>query len=200
MCQARNGTVSKKTELDRGPNSDIVGLHRGGEGADAATDVDAEPEGGAEGFGNLEELGDGEVELRGVGGEAGRVVAEAKEDEAAKCGGLTVGGADVRGPGEDGDVLGLYRGGEGASAAADVDVEPEWVGVVVAGGGDQGELRRMSVSERTGRRQSGRAGRGGGDLAAGQRLRMRRKRIWRSPSTDAVWSSNAPTSDFRCVH
>ncbi|PKI60830.1 hypothetical protein CRG98_018819 [Punica granatum] len=97
-----------KSELDRGPYSDVVGLHRGGEGAGAAVDVDAKPEGGAGGFGDLEELEDGE------------------EDEAAECGGLTVGGAEVHGGGEDSDVVGLHRGGKGAGAATDVDAEPEW--------------------------------------------------------------------------
>lgn len=54
-----------------GDYSDIVELHPGGEGPGSAADVEAEAENRIGGLGDLEELGDGEVQLGLVSHEIG---------------------------------------------------------------------------------------------------------------------------------
>lgn len=62
-------------------------------------------------------------------------------DEAAESDRLVVGGAQIHGGGDDGDIVELHSGGEGAGAAAHVEGEAE------DGGGILGNVEQLGDCE-----------------------------------------------------
>ncbi|GMN43351.1 hypothetical protein TIFTF001_012555 [Ficus carica] len=152
--QCRDLAERGKNVHGRGQDGHIVGLHPGGEGPRAAADVDTQSEHGIRRLGDLEQLGDGQIELGLVGKEIpilpGQIEAQIRVHLVEAVEALATvtipeqirvrdGGREgVLGEGGRG---GLRRGGGEAAAAGEgvAAAEEEGFGEVIGGGGAERE-------------------------------------------------------------